>query len=86
MVQKVEGDKMNLKSSRTLMAIIMVSVCGWAAVVGLVIKPIFWIGAVLSVAGGIAIGGVVAYLMRRWWLKGIERAMGCEETIGSERV
>ena len=60
---------MNLKSSGTLMAIILVSVCGWVAVVGLVIKPIFWVGALLSIGGGIVIGAVVAYLIRRWWLK-----------------
>ncbi len=61
---------MNLKSSRTLMAIILVSVCGWVAVVGLVIKPIFWVGALLSIGGGIFIGAVVAYLVRRWWFRG----------------
>ena len=60
---------MNLKSSRTLMAIILVPVCGWVAVVGLVIKPIFWVGALLSIGGGIVLGAVVAYLIRRWWFR-----------------
>ncbi len=61
----------NLKSSGTLMAIILVSVCGWVAVVGLIIKPIFWVGALLSIGGGVVIGTVVAYLIRRWCFKGI---------------
>jgi len=64
---------MNLKSSRTLMAIILVPVCGWVAVVGLVIKPIFWVGALLSIGGGIVIGAVVAHLMWRWWFRGKKR-------------
>ena len=58
-----------LKRARTLMAIILILVCAWVAVVGLVIKPPFWLGAILSIIGGIAIGTVVAYLIRRWWLK-----------------
>jgi len=61
---------MNLKSSGTLMAIILVSVCGWVAVVGLVIKPTFWVSALLCIGGGIVIGTVVAYLIRRWWFRG----------------
>ena len=60
---------MKLKRARTLMAIILILVCGLVAVVGLVIKPPFWLGAILSIIGGIAIGTVVAYLIRRWWLK-----------------
>ncbi len=62
---------MRLKSTGTLMAIIVISVCGWVAVVVLIIKPDIWTGAALSVAGGAVIGTVVAYLMRRWWFKGI---------------
>jgi len=58
-----------LKRARTLMAISLISVCGWVAVVGLVIKPPFWLGAILSIIGGIAIGAVVAYLIRRWWFR-----------------
>lgn len=58
-----------LKSAGTLMAIILISVCGWVAVVGLVIKPPFWLGAILGLIGGIAIGTVVAYLIRRWWFR-----------------
>ena len=57
-----------LKTARTLMAIILISVGGWVAVVALVIKPPLWLGAILSIIGGIAIGTVVAYLIRRWWL------------------
>ena len=57
------------------MAIILVPVCGWVAVVGLVIKPIFWVGALLSIGGGIVIGAVVAHLMWRWWFKGKTKAV-----------
>lgn len=58
-----------LKRARTLMAIILIPLCGWVAIVGLVIKPVFWLGAILSIIGGIAIGTVVAYLIRRWWFR-----------------
>lgn len=61
-----------LKGAGMVMAIMLISVCGWVAIVGLVIKPVFWVGAALSVVGGIAIGGGIVYLMRRWWFKGIE--------------
>ena len=59
------------KGTATVMAIILISVCGWAAIVGLVIKPGILVGAALSVVGGMAIGGGIAYLMWRWWFKGI---------------
>ncbi|MBA7648587.1 hypothetical protein ES703_56375 [subsurface metagenome] len=59
-----------MKGAGTLMAIILISVCGWVAVVALVIKPPFWLGSILSIIGGLAIGTVVAYLIRRWWFKG----------------
>ncbi len=61
-----------LKGAAMVMAIMLISVCGWVAIVGLVIKPVFWVGAALSVVGGIAIGGGIVYLMWRWWFKGIE--------------
>ena len=57
------------KGVAVIMAIILISVCGWVAVVGLVIKPPFWLGAILSIIGGIVIGTVVAYLIRRWWFR-----------------
>ena len=60
-----------LKGAGTMMAIILVSILGWVAIVGLVIMPSFWLGATLSVIGGIAIGMVVSYLIRRWWFRGI---------------
>ncbi len=56
-----------------VMVAIIISVCGWVALVGLVLTDNFWIGSALSLGGGIAIGGVVSYLMKRWWFKGIER-------------
>ncbi len=49
--------------AKTLMALILISVCAWVAVVGLVIKPPLWLGAILSIIGGIAIGTVVVYLI-----------------------
>ena len=54
----------------TVTAIILISVCGWVAIVGLVIKPGILMGVALSLAGGAVIGCVVAYLIRRWWFRG----------------
>lgn len=64
---------MRLKSTGTLMAIILIAVCGWVAVVGLVIKPALWVGALLAIGGGAVIGCVVAYLIRRWWFIFLEK-------------
>ncbi|GAH64038.1 unnamed protein product [marine sediment metagenome] len=58
-----------LKRARTLMAIILVSIFGWVAIVGLVIKPGIVAGAFLCLAGGSIIGLVIAYLIRRWWFR-----------------
>lgn len=55
------------KGAVTLMGIIIIPVCGWVAIVAFVIQPNIWVGSALSLVGGVAIGGVVAYLMRRWW-------------------
>lgn len=60
------------KGVAIVMGIILISVCGWVALVGLVLTDNIWVGSALSLAGGIAIGGAVSYLMRRWWFKGIE--------------
>ena len=60
-----------MKSAGTLLAIILISVCGWAVLVALVIKPSLWLGALLSITGGTAIGTVVCYLMRRWWFRSL---------------
>jgi len=59
------------KGVATIMGIILISVCGWVALVGLVLTDNIWVGSVLSIVGGCVIGGAVAYLMRRWWFKGI---------------
>ena len=59
------------KGVATVMGIILISVCSWVALVSLVLAPNFWVGSALSFSGGAAIGGGVAYLMRRWWFKGI---------------
>jgi len=63
---------MKKKGARMVMTIMLVAVCGWVAIVGLVIKPDFAAGAFLSLAGGGTIGLIIAYLMRRWWFKGIQ--------------
>ena len=62
------------KGAGIVLGIILVSVCGWVAIVGLVIKPGILVGSALSVVGGIAIGAAVAYLMWRWWFKGKGKA------------
>lgn len=66
-MQEIQGRK--LKTARTLMTIILISTCGWVAVIHLVIKPPFWLGGILSIIGGIVIGTAVVYLMRRWWFR-----------------
>lgn len=58
-----------LKSTETLMAIILISLCGWTALIGLVVKPSFLVGAILAIAGGIAIGLVIVRLITCWWFK-----------------
>ena len=66
---------MKKKGTGMMMTIILVAICGWVAIVGLVIKPDMVTGAFLSVAGGGIIGLIIAYLMRRWWFKGIPKRM-----------
>lgn len=55
-----------------LMAIILISVFAWVALIAFVIKPSILVGSALSFGGGAVIGGAVAFLLRRWWFKGIE--------------
>jgi len=59
-----------LKGAATVFGIILISACGWVALVTFVLAPNLLVGSVLSVAGGIAIGVAVAFLMRRWWFGG----------------
>ena len=61
------------KGATMILGIILVSAAGWAALVTFVLAPNIWVGAALSLGGGIAIGVAVAFLMRMWWFKGIER-------------
>jgi len=61
------------KGVTTVMGIILISVCSWVALIAFVIQPNMWVGSALSLSGGAAIGAGVAFLMRRWWFKGIER-------------
>lgn len=63
------GEMLKLKGAGTVLGIILISVCGWVAIIGLVIKPGILVGSALSVVGGMAIGAAVAYLMWRWWFK-----------------
>ena len=60
------------KGAGTVFGIILVSAAAWAALVNYVLADNIWIGAALSIAGGTAIGVAVAYLMRRWWFRGIK--------------
>jgi len=57
------------KGAGMMMTIMLVSVFGWVAIVGFVIKPNIVAGAFLCLAGGSIIGLVIAYLMRRWWFR-----------------
>ena len=59
------------KGVATVMGIMIIPVIGWAVIVSLVIKPNIWVGSALSLGVGTVIGGTVAFLMRRWWFKGI---------------
>lgn len=59
----------------TVMAIILLAAAGWAAVVTFILATNLLIGAAWSLAGGIAIGAAVVYLMWRWWFKGIQRGV-----------
>ena len=64
------------KGPATVLGIILFAAVGWAALVGLVLTDNIWVGAALSLAGGVAIGAAVAYLMRKWWFKGYEKKEG----------
>jgi len=61
---------MKKKGAGMMMTIILISVCGWVAIVVFVIKPDIVAGAFLSLSGGGIIGLVIAWLMQRWWFKG----------------
>jgi len=56
------------KGAGMVMAIMLVSVLGWTAIVVLVIKPVLWLGLLIVPLGGIAIGLGICYLMKKWWL------------------
>jgi len=61
-----------LKGSGAVLGIILVSAGGWVALVTFVLAPNLWVGGALALGGGMAIGLAVAFLMKRWWFKGIE--------------
>lgn len=60
------------KGAGMMMVIMLITLCGWVSIVVFIIKPNMWVGAALSLVGGSLIGLAVAYLVRRWWFKGIE--------------
>jgi len=55
------------RKTEILIAGILVSVISWVVFIVFMIRPFFWVGAVLAVVGGVAIGAVVSYLIVRWW-------------------
>lgn len=63
---------MKKKGVGMIMTIMLVSVFGWVAIVGLVIKPVLWLSLLIVPIGGIAIGLGICFLMWRWWFKGIK--------------
>lgn len=64
-----------LKSAGTLIGIILISAVGWAALVTFVLADNIWIGSALSIGGGVAVGVTVAFLIRRWWFRGIKKEL-----------
>jgi len=78
---------MKKKGVGMVMTIILVSVCGWVAIVSFVIKPDMMAGVALSVCGGGAIGLAIAYLIRSWWMKGIPIEKGLDpEKVTSHKI
>ena len=73
-IKKLEGGETVIKRKgvATVAGVALISVCGWVTLVSLVLTDNFWIGSILSVVGGAAIGLAVAYLMRRWWFKEVQ--------------
>lgn len=72
--RKLKGGKAMMikrKGAGTVLGIILISASGWVALVTFVLADNLLVGAALSLAGGIAIGVAVAFLLRRWWFKGI---------------
>jgi len=64
---------MKKKGAGMVMTIMLVALCGWVAIVVFVIKPDIVAGAFLCIAGGGTIGLIIAYLMWRWWFRGIPK-------------
>lgn len=57
------------KGPATVLGIILLAAVGWAAVVTFFLATNLLIGAAWLLAGGVAMGVAIAYLMRRWWVK-----------------
>jgi len=64
---------MKKKGAGMVMTIMLVTVCGWVAIVAFVIKPDIAAGVFLCLAGGSVIGLVIVWLMQRWWFRGIQQ-------------
>lgn len=66
---------MKKKGAGIVMTIILISVCGWVAIVAFVIKPNMWVGVALCLGGGTVIGLGIIYLLWTWWFKRIPKRM-----------
>ena len=64
------------KGPATVLAIILLAAVGWATLVTFVLATNLLTGAAWSLAGGVAIGVGIAYLLKRWWFKGYEKKEG----------
>lgn len=61
------------KGAGAVTGLIVVGAAGWVAVVKFVLTDSFLVGSILSIVGGMAIGAVIAVLLRSWWLKGLTK-------------
>ena len=62
-----------MKRPAIVLALILFLALAWAAVVTFFLATNLWTGAVYSLAGGLVIGLGIAYLLKRWWFRGIQR-------------
>lgn len=61
------------KGAGAVTGLIVVGAAGWSAIVKFVLTDSFLVGSILSIVGGMAIGVVIAVLLRNWWFKGFEK-------------
>lgn len=60
------------KGAGAVTGLIVVGAMSWVAIVNFILTDSFLMGSVLSVAGGMVIGAVIAVLLRKWWSKGLK--------------